>query len=871
MHESSAPARQCIELAFSAAPAMIGRAVDEAVAALQQEEQRSPSVTQRQEIADAWLELTRRRAHWLQRFPALLRAAQLARPNEAAPHAAAASTDAGDRFGGLALVDEDALASEIENGRVLQLLAPKLEQLLAEFDALMSTALGLQVVQPERNPLRPQVFAQALRELMHPTPVPGWSKLWAQHLCGPLANEIANLYRDALKLLRAAHLTEASYRVLPPAPGKEFRQSGPAPLSGGPNSGHAPLSGGPNSGHAPLSGGNSGHAPLSANGPASGHAPLSGGHGGAGGSASTGTGPSTGPAPLGGSGGPGGGGGPGAAGGPGGAGGNGAPGLSTTGPLGGASWADLSGYALGDELFQNFLFSRTAPSTQALAPAYYAKVEAQLESGAADESFEPYEGELIAQLRELAPVERPARPIATTRELDNAAWGRWAGARERSLHRTRLKKEAKQVGQVLGLEVVRKLVDQVARDPRLLGPVREAIVAVEPALLRLALVSPRFFAQEDHAGRRLVERVAERSFRYNDEFGSEFQEFFADVRTTFRSLNERKVEDPTPFTQALQELEERWTGEDAVEQRGRQVAVDAVHFAEARAAEAAQIAWTLSQRSDLDGVPAVVQDFLFGPWSLVMAHARLTDPQKGVDPGGWTAVVPELLWSVKTEQTLRDPARLFTTLPTILERLREGLKLVGQEPAQNETFFNALEALHRPVLKLRARKRHASHGLDAPPPLDPKLLSTERQQPQPSAEPWITPQEWKAAGFDDSQVSAPAPLGAAGEESKAEVAAMVAGLHQGSWVDLHVRGKWRRANLTWVNERATLFMFVSHGGQPHTMTRRSLERLVRDEMLRPVEAGAVVPRAIDELSRTAPTPLAPSARGQAALEEGVAA
>lgn len=822
MHASSDTARRCIELAIAAAPAMVGRAVDHAVAALQQEEQRATSTPQRQELADAWLELSRRRADWLQRFPLLLRQAQMAPTPE--PATATADADPEDRFGGLTLVDEEALAREIESARVLQLLAPRLEQPLAELNALMSTALGFDTVQPERNPLRPQAFAQALQGLLHPAPQPAWPRLWGQQLAGPLAGEIETLYRDATKLLRAAHLTEAQYRVLPTA---EARNSGHAPLE--PSSGHAPL--GPSSGHAPL-GPTSGHAPLA---PASGRAPFTGSHG-----SSPSHDMSSSPSPAGGAGGPG-------------TGTPGAGGLSTTGPLGGAAWADLSGYTLGDELFQSFLFSRTPPSTQALAPAYYAKVEAQLATGGADEHFEPYEHEVVDQLRGMAPVERPARAVGTTRELDNAAWGRWAAARERSLHRTRLKKEARQVGQVLGLEVVRKLVDQVARDPRLLGPVREAIVAVEPALLKLALVTPRFFAQEDHAGRRLVERVAERSFRYNDEFSSDFHEFFSDVRTTFRSLNERHVDDAAPFDQALQELEERWKGEDALEERGRQVAVDAVHFAEARAAEAGQIAWTLSQRADLDGVPAVVQDFLFGPWSLVMAHARLTDDRKQVDPGGWMAVIPELLWSVKTEQTLRDPARLFATVPKVLERIREGMKLVGAEPSQNETFFAALEKLHRPVLKLRARTRHASHGPEAGPPLDPALMSTQRQQPRPRAEPWLTPAEWKAAGFDDSQASAPVPLEGA-EGVAAEVSSTIARLHQGSWVDLHARGRWRRASLTFVNERATLFMFVSHGGQPHTMTRRSLEKLVRERQLRPVESGAVVPRALDQLAHAANEP-----------------
>lgn len=779
MASSPQTVRQCLELAIAAAPAMVQRALDLAVAAMQEEERRCTEVAERRDIADAWLELTRRRADWSQRYPVALREAASRRASAPEPAAAVHSDD---RFGGLTLIDDDTLAREIDGARILQLLAPRLEQPLAELDALMSSALGFESVQPESNPLRPQVFAQALRDLMQPAPQPAWPRLWSQHLATPLAGEIETTYREALKVLRAARLTEATYRVLPTAP---VPTKAPAPQPA------PPRAGGRHEGPASHGAGNGG--------PDRGREEVSA--------------------------------------------------LGNSGSLGGGAWADLSGLQLADELFQNFLFSRTPPSAQALAPAFYAKVDAQLSAiEAAIEAFDPYDTDAIAQQRAMQPVERPPRPVATTRELDNAVWGRWAAARERALHRTRLKKEAKQVGQVLGLEVVRKLVDQVARDPRLLAPVREAIVALEPALAKLALVAPRFFAQEDHAGRRLVERVAERSFRYNDEFASDFHEFFADVRTTFRALNEQSVADPAPFTRALQELEERWTGEDALEKRGSQVAVDAMHFAEAREAEAAQIAWSLSQRSDLDGVPAVVQDFLFGPWSQVIAHARLTDTQRQIDPGGWNAVVSDLLWSVKSDQTLRDPQRLFTTVPAMLERLRNGMKLVGQEPSHQETFFHALENLHRPVLKLRAMSRHAHQGVAAAPQLDPSLLSTERQQPPaPSGTPWLTPSELQAAGFDEERPSAPAPLEAA--EDAPDVAGVIAGLQQGSWVDLHVRGRWRRANLKWVSNRATLFMFVSHGGQPHTMTRRSLERLVREQHLRAVEAGAVVPRAIEALSQ----------------------
>jgi len=178
--------------------------------------------------------------------------------------------------------------------------------------------------------------------------------------------------------------------------------------------------------------------------------------------------------------------------------------------------------------------------------------------------------------------------------------------------------------------------------------------------------------------------------------------------------------------------------------------------------------------------------------------------------------------------------------------------------------------LHRPVLKLRARTRHASHTVAPEPKIDEALLSTQRQQPRAAAgAPWLTPVELKAAGFEEERNSAPAPLEAEGEGND-EVTAIVGGLRQGSWVDLFARGAWRRASLTWVSNRATLFMFVSHGGQPHSMTRRSLERLVRQRQLRPVEAGAVVPRAIEALSQHTAS-AAPPARRAARSEEHAAA
>lgn len=73
-------------------------------------------------------------------------------------------------------------------------------------------------------------------------------------------------------------------------------------------------------------------------------------------------------------------------------------------------------------------------------------------------------------------------------------------------------------------------------------------------------------------------------------------------------------------------------------------------------------------------------------------------------------------------------------------------------------------------------------------------------------------------------------------------------LRAGSWVDLYSKHRWLRAQLIWASTKGTLFMFVSHGGQPHSMTKRSCERLIRERLLRPVDSHGVVAQALDAVA-----------------------
>ncbi len=870
--------QSCVEEAAKAAKPALERCIDDAVAGLQIAETQSIKVADRNVLADACRELLRNKPAWLAQYPYdLLQAfeagvsstAFAALTADAQPKTPAASTlqprlTSSGRLSleGLSLVDDADVSQAIEASRLLQQVLPAVDAPLTELDKLISAAQGLASVRRELNPLRPEVFTNVLRDMIFAAPVaPAIASQWIRYMAAPLGRELKLVYERAVNQLEMANVQAVTYRVLQ------------TPSGGGGGGGAAPGAGGKDGKGNGGKGSGAGGQPGGSGRPGSGAA--RGGQG---------SGDQAGGAPA--------------------------------RPI---RYIDLSDHGEHNALFRKFLQSDGGGLNEhALAPAYYDDIEEELralrrapdsvaapvDEDARDSSHSQHApssqhaSEQPSGYRAMPAVDRPKRAVGEGSQLSQKVWGVFARRKARALVRTQLKKDAKKVSQVLGLEMVRKLVNQVAQDPRLLSPVREAIVALEPSLGRLAMVDPRFFSEESHAGRRLMERVAQRSFKYNDEFSLEFSAFFEPVAAQFNQLNGLTIEDAGPFAQALAQLEASWTTQDQAEAAQRNAMLQALRFAEERQAQADDIAFDLSQRTDLDGVPGLILDFLFGPWALVMAHARLADARNQVDPQGFASLVPDLIWSAKRDMTLKQPAKLIEMIPGLLAKLHEGLNLLGKDPAETEEFFEGLMRLHQPVLKLRRKKSLQDAEESAAAPLEPEEppATPEQRLAKAAEQPWLARNELEAAGFENTlpsdmmvlgaagKADAPAPAepdavygadsalppdtdaAASGEDGqhddtqgdpdpdaiKEEAASqMLSALRAGSWVDLYARRRWRRAQLVWASGKGTLFMFVSHGGQPHSMTRRSCERLIRDRLLRPVAMHGVVAHALDAVAQEA--------------------
>ncbi|MCD6077548.1 MAG: hypothetical protein K0R89_1486 [Ramlibacter sp.] len=388
--------------------------------------------------------------------------------------------------------------------------------------------------------------------------------------------------------------------------------------------------------------------------------------------------------------------------------------------------------------------------------------------------------------------------------------------------RDALRQEARRPAQALGLEVVHLMIDQLARDPRLVAPVRDVVRELEPPLLRLALVDPRFFSDRSHPARQLLEQVTQRSLAWTSGDEPGFAGFMEGLQQATEALLDARSSGPETFEIALHALEEAWDEAQPRSRRNKERAVRALMRAEQRNLLAERIGRQVLERPDAAAAPPEALAFLTGPWSQVMAQARLVDTTGAEDPGGMGWVVPTVLWGVQPALA----GRVAGQQALLADRIRAGLAGIDHLPADTQRWLNLLSALHELALS-------ATGAATRPPEPVPEKVDT-----------WLAPLEIYESGYVPEQ---PIPLGSSAWEPETLPAQEMA---IGAFVDLHGDG-WERWQLTWCSPHGLLFMFTHANGTTRSMTRRKLNQMLAQGTLRLVSAHPVVDGALDAVAQAA--------------------
>lgn len=834
--------KQCLQHAVAQARDLMVQMVQQAVAVMQAKQNTLSDMRERIALDDDTRALLQQRELLADRFPGALKVALDSSLSGSSTAAASLSAKpAVVRFETLQLVDDAQVQSQIDTYRMQQTAENACDKELAELDALVCAARGLKIVQPERNPLRPRAFCAAITETLNAsTATSGQRVLWTLQLGAMLGPELRKLYPKLVVFLQGEQVQAVGY-------GGNFSYGGDG-------------------------GGSAGDAGGGAGGGAEGAGQGGSQGGGRGGSGTDGTAQRSSAAMAR------------------------AAALpkrerSTNTPR--VSVGQLR-QVLGG---QNFEQQSAAVQTHA---------DMQSDTGLDDVMRDIEElSALVQQLGGVVPNANKARGTSaegTTQAIDSELHSSKADALEvyeQAAEPIDSEPEALDTAAqgALAQDVVRLMVDELCDDARLLECVRNWVGSLEPALLALANVDNTFLSQASHPARRMLDEVAGRSIGFGSEQSAGFATFFDPVLEASAQIQPSGIFSAQPFAQAWQAIEHAWAQQKSAAHIQREQAQQALVETEQRNLLAEKIALELTRRDDARYAPIFVKQFMASIWSQVLAKARL-DSQGQQQAAHYLAAVSDVLWSAVPENITKDKKRLVQVVPDMLATLREGLRSIGSSVHQDEAFFAQLMLVHESALKPAQKKPSAvsktasvSDAGSAPTKLAPGVTDANRVQDEefeslahdPADEidrpAWLAPQEKRDAGFVDSDAQA---LGTRPMRDSAEsnfpstepqvstkdapenvllLASEATDLPSngvftqpptlGAWVEFLSHDKWVRAQLTWASPHGTLYMFTGAAGNPHSMTRRALDKILSRQGMRSAEHSSFVTGALKAVAQAA--------------------
>ena len=437
------------------------------------------------------------------------------------------------------------------------------------------------------------------------------------------------------------------------------------------------------------------------------------------------------------------------------------------------------------------------------------------------------------------------------------------------------------LGHQLGQEVVRLMFDNLLEDRRLMVEFKRKLNLMQPAVFTLAQHDSRFFSDRNHPARQFLDRITQRSLAFSSTSDDGWQRFLGTIEDAVTWL-ESKVVDAEVFGELLDHLQAQWHQHDEVLLGRREGAAKALLHAEQRNLLAQKLAAEFAQAMQPHDVAAFIGDFLKGSWAQVVAQAQLSCVDGSDDPYGYRAVVDELIWSVQKSSGARGRnQRLAQMIPGLVRKLRQGLAGIDYPPELTSRFFDSLITLHQAALD-EAREpgdptaRELASGLVPPPEGDGvytegiemfeepiAVAEPPPVEPQPAAvaappepvdkAPWLAESEAQESGYLDEDSYLPDDVPHIPDEPAQDVPQAVGAgeLRTGTWLELIVNGNWLRVQLTWASPHATLFMFTSLAGTAHSMSRRTLERLRAQGLMRVIADRNVVDDAFDEVAKAA--------------------
>ena len=353
-------------------------------------------------------------------------------------------------------------------------------------------------------------------------------------------------------------------------------------------------------------------------------------------------------------------------------------------------------------------------------------------------------------------------------------------------------------------ELVAMLFDFVLARRELRDEIKVLLGRLQIPMLKAAMVDRGFFSRKNHPGRQLLNRLADAGLGWSPDEGVD-DPLFCKIHDVIEHISRDFVDDLGIFTVALVDLEQ-FVAEQEIEARPTIEAetADAV-AADRHIAAVIEARQTVESRMSQHALPEQVKEFIEVAWQPHLQDALL---ERGRDSGEYEKAVEaldELIWSVTPKEQPAERAQLSQRVPSLVRRLREGLKSLSDETIA--PFFDRLFEVHSGLL--RGAK--------------PEYV-----------EPAEMPQASNDTSFDPFRE-------------------LVKQMERNQWIEMSdEKGAVTYAKLAWMSPQGTTYLFTTrHGRKAATLSPQELADWFRTDKARMIESEPIVDRALAGMFQTA--------------------
>lgn len=409
-----------------------------------------------------------------------------------------------------------------------------------------------------------------------------------------------------------------------------------------------------------------------------------------------------------------------------------------------------------------------------------------------------------------------------------------AGAvRERS---TEFKKKASTAGEKAIIEVVALMFQSILAEDRIPPAVRVWFARLQVPVLRVALAEPEFFSNVDHPARQLIDRMGAcvMGFDATSINGSALE---AEIRRVVQVIEQYPETGRRVFQLVYDEFE-KFLSKFLTEKQATSRLVTVAQQVEQK--ETLAIQYTIELRTMLREMPVreEIREFLFKTWAEVLALSAVRDGPQHADTVALKRTAADLVWAASAKPNRSDRAQVIQNLPSLLQRLRQGLALMGVNgEAQDaqikvltdtlaDAFLSKTASIPQAHIDAMAKRLANLEDFIGDAALGEMPLNAENIE--------------MMLGIDASSIHVVADNGAPVDEA---MVAWAQELQPGTWYTLDHNGASAQVQYAWQSQRKQLHLFAAVDGSSYLIQLRRLAAYLQAGLLVPQDEEGLTLRA----------------------------